>query len=386
MTSQLVTSSQAGLPEMVVPAYGRSTLGELMPSIGAHLGVPGCRDDVLGLPSAQRYVVVLVDGLGWHLVRRAMAGAPYLSWLLGEGRPITSGVPSTTATSLASLGTGLPPGRHGIVGYTSRVPGTGEILNALTWESDLVARAYQPKPTFFERAAAAGVRVSSVALERFEASGLTEAALRGAEFVPFADEKAEDDRIDLVVAAAGRGDRSLVYAYERELDHCGHVLGCESPAWLSQLQRIDAMCERLRDALPDDVRLVITGDHGMVDVPTDHQIVAEDEPQLMRGVSALAGEGRFRQLYVDHGSATKVANRWRERLGDLAWVRTRDEAVEDGWFGPVEDDLRERYGHVLVAMRGSWAVMTRQFPRELSLVGMHGSLTPAEMAVPLFTD
>ena len=92
---------------------------------------------------------------------------PYLASLLGDGRAITVGVPSTTVTSLASLGTGLVPGQHGMVGYTSRVPSTGEILNALTWESDLVARAYQPKPTFFERAAAAGVATSSVALERF---------------------------------------------------------------------------------------------------------------------------------------------------------------------------------------------------------------------------
>ena len=65
-------------------------------------------------------------------------------------------------------------------------------------------------------------------------------------------------------------------------------------------------------------------------------------------------------------------------------MRTRDEAIDDGWFGPVEEDLRERYGHVLVAMRDDWAVMTRQLPRELTLVGMHGSLTAGEMLVPLF--
>ena len=170
---------------MVLPAYGTATIADLMPSIGAHLGVPGCREDVLGLPNADRYVVVLVDGLGWHLLRRQSPSAPYLASLLGDARPITAGVPSTTVTSLASLGTGLPPGQHGMVGYTSRVPSTGEILNALTWESDLVARAYQAKPTFFERAAAAGVAVSSVALERFRGTGLTEAALRGPDFVAF---------------------------------------------------------------------------------------------------------------------------------------------------------------------------------------------------------
>jgi len=371
---------------LVLPAYGRSTLADLLPSIGAHLGVPGCPEDVLGLPAAERYVVLLVDGLGWHLLRRSIREAPYLAALLGDATAITSGVPSTTATSLTSLGTGLPPGQHGLVGYTSRVPSTGEILNALTWESDLVAEAFQPRATLFDRAAAAGVAVSSVALERFAATGLTLAGLRGAEFVPFADERAEDHRIELIVAAARRGSQSLVYAYERELDHCGHGHGCESAEWVTHLTRIDAMCERLRDALPADVALIITGDHGMVDIPTDHQVVAEDHPDLMAGISALAGEGRFRHLYVDKDDPAAVAARWSDRLGGRAWVRVRGDAVDEGWFGPVDDDLRERYGHVLVALRDDWAVMTRQFPRELTLVGMHGSLTAAEMVVPLLTD
>jgi len=164
------------------------------------------------------------------------------------------------------------------------------------------------------------------------------------------------------------------------------VDGCASAGWRQHLARIDRMCERLRAALPDDVRLIITGDHGMLDVPTDHQIVAEDHPSLMAGVSALAGECRFRQLYTDSDKPERIASRWRDQLGDTAWVRTRDDAIDEGWFGPVDDRLRERYGHVLVAMRGDHAVMTRQFPRELSLIGMHGSLTATEMIVPLFFD
>ena len=371
------------LPEMVVPAYQSTTLGELMPSIGAHLGVPGCTEDAYGLPQSARYVVVLIDGLGWNLLRRAILAAPFFASLLGGAQPITSAVPSTTVTSLGSLGTGQPPGQHGLVGYTSRVPGTGEILNGLTWESDLAPTVYQSKPTFFERARDAGVAVASVALARFQGTGLTEAALRGASFVPFSDESAEELRIALIAEAAMRGDRSVVYAYQRELDHYGHVHGCSSADWLQQLARIDAMCERLRVALPPQVTVIITGDHGMVDIPAEQRILAEDDPALMAGVTALAGEARFRQLYVDQEPARRVADRWRGRLGELAWVRTRDEAIDEGWFAAIDDQLRERWGHVLVALRGDWAVMTNAFPREYTLIGMHGSLTPAEMLVPL---
>jgi hypothetical protein len=389
MTSPVVGRSSPevpavqSLPEMIVPAYQSTTLGELMPSIGAHLAVPGYSEDSFRLPQSSRYVVVLIDGLGWNLLRRAVVAAPFFRSLLGGALPITSAVPSTTVTSLGSLGTGQPPGQHGLVGYTSRVPSTGEILNGLTWESDLVPTIYQSKPTFFERASESDVFVTSVALARFQGTGLTEAALRGAAFVPFSDESAEDLRIALIVDAALRGDRAVVYAYERELDHYGHVHGCNSVDWLQQLGRIDAMCARLRAALPSQVTLIITGDHGMVDIPSDQRIVAEDDPALMAGVSALAGEARFRQLYVDQELPSRVADRWRARLGELAWVRTRDEAIDEGWFATIDDQLRERWGHVLVALRGDWAVMTSAFPREYTLIGMHGSLTPAEMLVPL---
>lgn len=372
--------------DQVRPAYGSAGLGDLMPSIGAHLGVPGCREDLLGLPAADRYVVVLVDGLGWNLLRRAAREVPYLASLLGDARAVTSGVPSTTVTSLGSLGTGLVPGQHGMVGYTSRVPATGEVLNALTWESSLSARSYQPKPTFFERATAAGVAVSSVALQRFAATGLTEAVLRGAEFLGYDDDHDVVRRTALTLAGSARAPRSIVYGYERALDHQGHATGSASAEWRRELVQIDHRCEALRDALPDEVRLLITADHGMVDVPPDRRLVAEDEPHLLAGVTVLAGEPRFRQLYVDQDRPDRVAERWRDRLGSNAWVRTRDEAVEDGWFGPVDDDLRERYGHVLVAMRNEWAVMTRAMPRELTLVGMHGSLTADEMYVPLLVD
>jgi Type I phosphodiesterase / nucleotide pyrophosphatase len=145
MTSPLVgrlspDHANQSLPGMVLPAYQSTTLGELMPSIGAHLGVPGFAEDAFRLPESTRYVVVLIDGLGWNLLRRAARETPYLASLLGSAQSITSAVPSTTVTSLASLGTGLPPGQHGLVGYTSRVPATGEILNALTWEADPVPR------------------------------------------------------------------------------------------------------------------------------------------------------------------------------------------------------------------------------------------------------
>lgn len=375
---------------VVTPDYGRTTLSDLLPSIGAHLGLGGT--DVLGLPDAQRWVVVLVDGLGALQLAEHGDHAPYLASLQrGEGDhpPVsgfTAGVPSSTVTSLTSLGTGTVPGHHGIVGYSCRNPRTGLFLNMLTWEGEDEPTALQPHPTYLHTAASAGVDVGIVAPARFDGSGLTAVSLEGGRFYPVHDEGDEEQRLRLAVAAATAGERTLVYAYERELDHTGHTRGVASADWRRHLRRIDAMLEALRDELPDEVRILVTGDHGMIDVPPDQRIVVEDEPTLMHGVDLVAGEGRLRQLYTEPGQAGAVAARWRAELGERAMVLTREQAVDRGWYGPVGDDVIDRYGDVVVAMLGTWAVMTRTLPGELGLVGMHGSLTAAEMLVPLVVD
>lgn len=367
----------------LVPRYGTGTLADLLPSIGAQLSVAGATDR-LGLPNADRYVVLLIDGLGSELLRRFADRAPYLAGL-GE-RTITSGVPSTTATSITSLGTGLAPGAHGVAGYSFWYPPIRDVLMTLRWPSGVSGEDVQPQLTFFERLQRAGVACGTVAPASFAGSGLTTAALRGPRFWPVANEADLPGRVDLVGASVGFGERTVTYCYERALDHAGHERGVASPGWLAALARADELAQTLRRTLDDSVRLLVTGDHGMVNVPSDNRLIVEDAPDLLRGVTAFAGEGRLRQLMVADGMADAVASRWRETLGERAWVRTRDEAVAEGWFGDLAPRFAGRFGDVLVAMADGGAVMSRKLPKELSLVGMHGSLTPAEMVVPLLVD
>lgn len=363
---------------MVRPAYGSGSLADVLPALAARLGVPGA-EPVLDVPDGDRFVLLMVDGLGADLLTAAAGDAPFLAGLLPAGRVITAGAPSTTVTSLTSLGTGLPPGQHGMAGYSFRLG--GEVLNALLWTTPVPAEQVQCRPTWFSRARSAGISVTSVAPARFEGSGLTRAALQGPDFVGIVDEADVDVWAAAVVAAACQGERSLVYAYQRELDHDGHGWGVGSPRWAATLRELDQRAARLRSELPEEVRLIITGDHGMIDVPGRNFVILEDDPTLTAELTGFAGEGRLRHLHTTSPHA--VAARWADRLGDHAWVRTRDEAIDEGWFGPVADRVRDRFGDVLVAMRTDWAVMSRKLPRELDLIGMHGSLTPVEMQIPL---
>lgn len=361
-----------------LPDYGAASLADLLPSLGGVLAVPNAVD-VIGLPSAAKFLVFLVDGLGASLLEEFAEHAPYLASL--RGRELTCGVPSTTATSITSLGTGLPPGRHGLAGYSFWYPPARQVLATLRWPAEISALDVQPQLTFFERLGSAGVATAVIAPAHFAGSGLSTAALRGPAFLPVRDESDRARRVALAVEAMSLGERVVGYLYERNLDHAGHERGVGSTAWLRRLAEVDTLAQALRAGLPDEVRILITGDHGMVNVSKSNRLIVEDEPELLDGVSAFAGEGRFRQLMT--ADPETVAARWRDRLGETAWVRTRDEAAAEGWFGDLTASLAPRFGDVLVARCDDGAVMTRSLPREMALVGMHGSLTSAEMEVPL---
>jgi len=374
-------SAAGSLSEPVVPLYGTSTLAQLLPAAAARCGVPGL-SDVLGLPDATAYVVMLVDGLGASLLDENAHAAPFLASLRGRA-PLTACVPSTTATSITSLGTGLEPGRHGVVGYTSRIPGTMTLLNALTWDGRTDPVQWQPYQSVFAQVQAAGGHATVVSRGSFVGSGLTRVSQRGASYV--AAESAWE-RVDCTAEVAELPG-SLTYTYVSTLDHTGHERGCSSPEWVQTLREIDAEAAALRDALPEGTGLIITGDHGMLDVPDDRRIDADASSTLTDGVLLLGGEARFRHLWTAAGAADDVAATWQAELGDRAWVLTRDEAVQAGWFGSVDDAVRPRMGDVMVAARDDWAVLaSRLFPVETKMRGFHGSLTPTEMYVPLLVD
>jgi hypothetical protein len=367
------------------PAYGVRSLADVLPSVACALGarIAGRDDAPIDLPAAPSYVLFLVDGLGADLLAASAHAAPYLASLLKPDATGTAGVPSTTATSLTSLGTGLVPGVHGVVGFTSRVPGSDRLLNALFWDKDIDPLQWQPHRTCFQSLAAAGVQVTTVNKREFRGSGLTLAAQRGGEWV---DADRVGERVAGAVSAAAARP-SLTYLYDGDLDWTGHRYGVASAQWLQQLAIIDAETEQLRDALPSHARLVVVADHGMVDAAPDRRIDLDEDPAYRDGVVLLGGEARFRHVYCAAGAVADVRSRWRDLLGDAAVVLTREEAIECGWFGEVTAPVLPRLGDVVAAARDDWAMFSSvDFPYETRLVGLHGSLTPVEMRIPLLVD
>lgn len=360
-------------------------LGLVLPAAASVAGadVPGGEEArrLLGLPTAERVCVVLVDGLG-HLNLAERGGhAPFLRSLLPDARALASPFPSTTATAMGTFGTGEPPGRTAMLGYTVRDPATGRLGNLVSWTDLPSAQVWQPCTTVFERTAAAGVPVTSVGPARFEGSGLTSAALRGAAYRR-AERLAE--RVDATVATLRRP--GLAYLYWGDVDKAGHHHGWGSWQWGDALTEVDAELARLARSLPAGTLLVVTADHGMVDVdPALRRDVAADAA-LRQDVLVVAGEPRALQLHVADGAHPEVvADRWRTELGETAVVLTRAQAVDAGWFGAVDAHVRPVVGDVVVAMTGAATVVDSrtQTAQSVALLGVHGSVTAREVLVPL---
>ncbi len=375
----------------LVPRYRDRSLADLVPSMLGALGV-ATEEDRCGIGEARAACLLIVDGLGQEQLAANRELAPTLAAWMRE--PLTAGFPSTTAASISSIGTGLPPGEHGLVGYTMAVDGHDRPMNVLLWElyghgprvdmrQSLVPERFQPTRTAFERATALGIPVTLVGPRQHAGSGMTRATLRGGRYRPafgLGDLVAES----LTGLGAPSGGRALVYAYHPDLDLIGHVRGTTSDAWRLQLSQVDAMVAAFAERLPQGSVLLVTGDHGMVDVGEHDRIDIDQMPDLMDGVALVAGEPRARHIHVREGAAESAIAAWTETLGSRFWVASRQQAILDGWFGPeVLQRVRGHIGDIVVASRGPQVLVQRSVdPLQANLLGHHGSLTSAEQLVP----
>lgn len=374
-------------------------------------------------------VMVLVDGLGWQMLRERAGHTPNLRRLLADSDYLHTCAPSTTAAALTTLATGVYPGAHAMVGYAVRdpllrghlgaghVPGPGDVFDLITFKnSSHDPLTWQSVPTLIERAnakanAGCGPQLGAVSIGRskFAGSGLSLAAWRGFKHIGV---DALDQRPYQAYRAIKEGAK-LVYLYVGELDHAGHNHGWHSDKWLEALEALDAMVGQLFRRLPAGTRIVLTSDHGMVDTDRHHRIDLAKEKELAKDVVAVAGESRFLQLYVADGAANaraasgpargaagtqaaggvvensgreelaqSVAKRWAEFLGDRAiWVGTDPAPL----MGPLSPGARTAVGDVLVALNDNWTVVDSRVQsfHATQLIGVHGSLTPVELEVPL---
>ena len=357
----------------------RFGLADITNSIFNSLSVPETIDS-LSLGSAEnREVLVLIDGMGQDAIDKYGDQFPIFDELK-QVKKLYTNFPSTTATSLSTLGTGVLPGVHGMLGYTVRVPRSdNRLLNALKWDERVDPVMWQKVPTLFERAVLAGVSVTHVAAKRYEGSGFTQAALRGAKYVGANGV----DEMATAVSAALKPQPSFVYTYLNTLDSAGHSDGVGSDKWLTALQQVSEFITKVKQLAPAGTRIWVTSDHGMVN--STEQIILGQDNKLLENVTLIGGEPRARHIYIKEGAASETITQWQEFFGNKARVLSKDTAIKDGLFGPVvTEDSHDRLGDLIaIANNDLILVDPARVREESSMVGHHGGVTDIEVEIPL---
>ena len=360
----------------IFPDYSGANVRAIVPTLLA----PNRSADRAWMPAPVRdvrqVVVLVLDGLGWEQFGQFREHMPTLATFAGG--PITTVAPSTTATALTSITTGLTPGEHGLVGY--RIDVGGEILNVLRWATEAgdarrkhEPRRVQPFAPFM------GEPVPVVTKADFERTGFTDAHLRGGRMVGWRTASS----LAVTVGQLLREGEPLIYAYYDGIDKIAHERGF-GPYYEAELRSADDVVEQVRSQLIDDSALLVTADHGQVDVGTNTRELAADVSKMTRG---LSGEGRFRWLHARPGSVDDLLQAARAMHGDVAWVMSRQELVDGGWFGSVvSPPVAARFGDVALITKAPISFVDPADSGPYPLVCRHGSLTSAEMLVPLLAS
>ena len=352
---------------------------------GQHPGLLDVIPPLLERPEPGRDLVVLLDGVGADLLAEHRALTPTLRRLESEITRVRTVAPSTTASAMVSLHTGAPPLRHGVLGYLTRDPRSGRSLNQLTGAPGADPREWMPLPTPVESGTRRAVQVAPA---KHEGSHLSGVAFRGWEFLGHG----RGDRVQAVRTALHRaGPDGLVHLHVDDVDHAGHRHGVDSEPWRTALAEVDALVGALLRRLPRGTRIHLTADHGMVDTSPQHTIDLAAHPQLLRLVDEAAGEARALALHAvaSEGADEELAQGLTQLLGERAMVLRRAEVLDSGLLGPVGTPVPERVAprlpDVLVLARGRWSIddFSRRPEHTRQMVGVHGSLTPAEAWVPL---
>ncbi len=389
-----------GLSVLNLPATVCRLLG--VPTLGAH--PPLERRLVNPLGEVERVILVLVDGLRWDLLRQALEAGLLPGWLRlaeeGVLAPLTSVVPSTTATALTTLWTGCSPAEHGVVGYEVWLKAYGMVANMIFHQpsgfrhgmGSLEKTGFQPEtflpmPTLGEHLARYGVR--SMAFQHFTIShsGLSRMLFREAEVHAFSTLAQLWFDVREALTADPPGKRFL-WVYWGAVDGLEHHFGPHDPRVLAEVHAFGWALERyFLSALTPETRhktaLLITADHGHLLTPDNPDYYLSNHPRLADTLHLHpCGENRLMYLYArprrEEAMLAYFDETWPESFRLLPSVQ----AVAEGLLGPgkIHPDLLNRVGDWMALPRGNaylwWA------DKKNHLLGRHGGLSKSEMLVP----
>lgn len=367
------------------------SISGILPAVSAALGktlpstmhpYPAEEQKRIGIPSCKSIVVVLIDGLGYWNLSAAKSYAPYLSSLMNSQSWALSTYPSTTSVALTAFGTGECPGLTGVLGYAQLNPISGKLAQMIQFRDSIPPLDLQTIPTYFERLNHAGLITSTIGLPSYKNSGLTLAALRGAHYY---EAPHLESAVQLVPQVAQSSH--LTYFYIPDIDKAGHPYGWGSAQWIKALEKVDYYLRLLRNNLKSDTILIITADHGMVQMKPNEQKDISKQKDIVESIKLIGGEPRSTMLYIT-AEYSSLQESLKQFIGDSALIKTKEQVIDSYLLGDINPKNLAAMGDIFLTCTGNATIVDSRTQSENArkLLGVHGSWTLLESCIPLLLD
>ena len=372
---------------MRLPDYNRSTLSitaSLLKFFGAKADYPTLPeiDRALAEKDTRAVVVILYDGMGENLLRRALPPDAFL--VKNDACAISAVFPSTTTAATTSLWTGLSPAEHGWLGWSLYFKEAGRTVDAFTNRDSFsgepyaacnLAETYMPLTLMYEKLKGRAETHAVFPFRSYAARGVDHAHVAGD----------AQDAARIIQSVAREPGKKLIAYYDGEPDHTMHEKGVNSPETRQNFARLNRITEKLSRSLPDDALLIVTADHGLVDVTGEVNL--NRLPALMETLEALPSvERRAASFFVKAHKKAQFEREFKAACGEDFLLFTHDEVFEKRLLGqgtvhPKADDFIGDY--LAVATGTRYFGFSTPASREFHLIGQHAGLTDDEMTVPV---
>ena len=366
------------------------------------------------LPKRYRTIILfLIDSLGWQFIESRREKDSLLRRIAQDGvvSRSTCQFPSTTSPHVTTIHTGLSVGQSGIYEWQYYEPLLDAIIAPLRHSyageaaHDSLPNYAKPEEmypvrTLYPRLRDHGVESFVFHHRDYAAFTFWKLMATGAEVCPYRTlPEVLVNMANLVLSRTGKS--SYLYFYWDDIDTMCHRYGLGSPQLEAEIDTLLAAVGRLfLEPLlgkAGDALLILTADHGQVEVDPATTVYLNREPQfsgLQRFIRqnrkgkllVPAGSCRDMFLYIKDESLDDALDFLTRRLEGRAEVYKTRDLIEKGFFGsePVSPAFLARVGNLVILPYQKESVWWYEKGRfEQKYYGHHGGLTREEIEIPL---
>lgn len=380
---------------MLKPNYKDGSIVNLMSSIAGAFGKKHMYKELKALPAEQlkdskNIVLIVLDGLGYEYIKKYGKKSVFQKYMKAR---IDTVFPPATGAAITTFKTGIAPQQHAFTGWyvylkelgcvATILPFTPRYGQASFTDDHIDMRHILYMPNFTE---ILGSESYVIIGSKIVDSEFTRANTKRTKFLSYTTFDGFFKALKKVSKTGKK--RRFTYAYWPLFDSLCHAYGVKSKETSKHFKQLDKRLSRFIKGLEKDTTVIITADHGLIDITSNKDfVIVEDHPQLKECFTLpLCGDSRVAYCYVHPRKAKQFENYVNTKLNKYCHLYKSEDLIKQNFFGLYEPNpkLLDRIGDYTLIMKKNYAIrdsLVHQTPHFHK--GNHGGLSKEELYVPL---